>query len=609
MSGDSASLRCTPARAFIVVFALLTILFAACAAAGLLAPALNRRSSATTASDLSSSLASLRRPVSLNPLQGCAGRYPRPRLRALPLGSDEIAHMTHIAIPALRDHIIIPGMVGDGVDGAVLVAESMIQKPTIAQDLPQMMALVGDSVDAAKDGVTAAAAAAASTNSSPGWLKGWTDILELVLATVQSKLDKAGIPYSYGWSIIILTLFVKTLTFPLTKKQVESSIRLQQLRPRLKSIEERYERSPEIVDREKQILYEDYDVNPTASLFPTLATIPIFLGLFYSLRNVASQGLLDDQGFFFIPTLGGPTTFADRQAGTGLQWLWPFVNGEPPVGWDQALRYIALPAAVVVAQLASSQILKMDTQSSGADVGEFDINEEGEIVYEKEKEEAGDEELDDEAKSKKNVELVGKVLQYVLPLVVGYFTLNVPSGLALYYLSNTLISSAQQSYLRQYGGLVLPPALVVFVENERDSFESINSRLPQLQYHMIGAEIDEEDVGEIPPGYGIQTGELVDDDEGSDVPETPEWLDRALEGDEEAWPLYKNLDFNLKQFKEPDVYCWSENIQVSEFDPVLEKVGPPPAYDEEMVPGINDLISNGQMPSEHDEFFWDEDLR
>lgn len=46
-------------------------------------------------------------------------------------------------------------------------------------------------------------------------------------------------------------------------------------------------------------------MNPLAGCLPTLATIPIFIALYSSLTNVANDGLLDTQGFYFIPSLAG----------------------------------------------------------------------------------------------------------------------------------------------------------------------------------------------------------------------------------------------------------------------------------------------------------------
>jgi hypothetical protein len=77
-------------------------------------------------------------------------------------------------------------------------------------------------ISAVFDLADAAAAAAPSTasSSSSGFLSPLTDTLETVLKAIQTELDKLKVPYSYGYSIIILTAMVKLLTLPLTKKQV-----------------------------------------------------------------------------------------------------------------------------------------------------------------------------------------------------------------------------------------------------------------------------------------------------------------------------------------------------------------------------------------------------
>ena len=52
-----------------------------------------------------------------------------------------------------------------------------------------------------------------------------------------------------------------------------------------------------------------------------------------------------------------PPTPAPAPAGTGIEWLWPLVDGHPPSGWDTALRYLVLPVAVVVAQYISTALV------------------------------------------------------------------------------------------------------------------------------------------------------------------------------------------------------------------------------------------------------------
>lgn len=70
-------------------------------------------------------------------------------------------------------------------------------------------------------------------------------------------------------------------------------------------------------------------VNPLAGCLPTLATIPVFIGLYRALSNVAEEGLLKE-GFFWIPSLGGPTSIAAQKAvravnfGTKTLFSYPF---------------------------------------------------------------------------------------------------------------------------------------------------------------------------------------------------------------------------------------------------------------------------------------------
>ena len=56
--------------------------------------------------------------------------------------------------------------------------------------------------------------------------------------------------------------------------------------------------------------------------------------------------------FYWIPSLAGPTSVAAQKAGAGTAWLFPLVDGVPPIGsWDLAARYVALPVALVVVQV------------------------------------------------------------------------------------------------------------------------------------------------------------------------------------------------------------------------------------------------------------------
>jgi len=237
--------------------------------------------------------------------------------------------------------------------------------------------------------------------------------MEGVLQALDSGLEAANVPYSYGFAIILLTLMVKAATFPLTKKQMDSTNAMQALAPRVKELQERYKGDQERLQMETANLYKAAGVNPLAGCLPTLATIPVFIGLYRALSNAADDGLLTE-GFFWIPSLGGPTTIAARNAGSGSNWLFPFVDGHPPIGWHDAGSYLVLPVLLVVSQFASQKIM----QPGGA-------------------------------KSEDPAQQQTQAILKFLPLMIGYFSLNVPSGLTLYWITNNILTTAQSVYLRR----------------------------------------------------------------------------------------------------------------------------------------------------------------
>ncbi|XP_015058326.1 inner membrane protein PPF-1, chloroplastic [Solanum pennellii] len=273
---------------------------------------------------------------------------------------------------------------------------------------------LADAAVAADPGVAPDVTVAGTAQKSGGWFAFISDAMEVVLKVMKDGLQAVHVPYSYGFAIILLTLLVKAATFPLTKQQVESTLAMQNLQPKIKAIQQRYAGNQERIQLETSRLYKQAGVNPLAGCFPTLATIPVWIGLYQALSNVANEGLLTE-GFFWIPSLGGPTTIAARQSGSGVSWLFPFVDGHPPLGWHDTVAYLILPVLLIVSQYVSMEIMKPP-------------------------------QTDDP--SQKNTLLVFKFL----PLMIGYFSLSVPSGLTIYWFTNNVLTTAQQVWLRKLGG-------------------------------------------------------------------------------------------------------------------------------------------------------------
>lgn len=160
----------------------------------------------------------------------------------------------------------------------------------------------------------AAKAAEQLANNKSGFLGGIANLLEGLLEGIDSVLSAAHVPYSYGFSIIVLTLLVKAATFPLSKKQIESTSAMQALQPRVKELQVReaaarvwpartgpcrrglkkrpgecrltpptpraarqakYANDQEKLQRETALMYQQAGVNPLAGCLPTLATLPV----------------------------------------------------------------------------------------------------------------------------------------------------------------------------------------------------------------------------------------------------------------------------------------------------------------------------------------------
>jgi len=235
----------------------------------------------------------------------------------------------------------------------------------------------------------------------------WQAFIDLIangLLFFNGMLDGLGLPYSFGFAIILFTLIIKALTFPLNQKQMQSSRATQELQPKLKELQKKYAKDKEKLSQEQMKLYKEAGVNPLGGCLPMIIQMPIWFALYRALYQLAGTEPALQEGFFWIPSLAGPV--AERTA--GLSWLWPL---PPSVGWPDAIGYLVLPVLLVVSQL---YMQKMMTPTSD----------------------------DPQQKS------MSQMMMF-MPFMFGYFALVVPSGLSLYWFTNNILSLVQQVVLNR----------------------------------------------------------------------------------------------------------------------------------------------------------------
>ena len=92
---------------------------------------------------------------------------------------------------------------------------------------------------------------------------------------------------SYGLGIIVLTILVKLILWPLTAQATRSQKKMQALQGPLSKLREKHKGSPQKLNQEMMKFYKEHKVNPFAGCWPILIQIPIFLGMFWMLRSAA----------------------------------------------------------------------------------------------------------------------------------------------------------------------------------------------------------------------------------------------------------------------------------------------------------------------------------
>jgi YidC/Oxa1 family membrane protein insertase len=125
------------------------------------------------------------------------------------------------------------------------------------------------------------------------------------------KLIHGGLGVSWAWSIVLLTVVVRVVLIPLTWRQIKSMRAMQALQPQLKALQEKYKNDRQVLNQKVMEFYRENHVSPFGSCLPLLLQMPVFIGLFYMLRN---------QGHVHAYVNAG--AFASVWHSDPVSWLW-----------------------------------------------------------------------------------------------------------------------------------------------------------------------------------------------------------------------------------------------------------------------------------------------
>jgi YidC/Oxa1 family membrane protein insertase len=171
---------------------------------------------------------------------------------------------------------------------------------------------------------------------------GLTTPIVNVLAKIIDWLGPHGaIGLPWAWAIVGLTVIVRLILVPLTVKQIHSMQNLQRHAPEMKEIQRKYKHDKQKLNEELMKFYKENRINPASSCLPLLAQFPIFISLFFLLKNFTTD-----------TNYCGPPQCVP---GDNLEWLGLINILEPArVGWG-----ILLVVIYVGSQLASSYFMSV----------------------------------------------------------------------------------------------------------------------------------------------------------------------------------------------------------------------------------------------------------
>jgi len=220
----------------------------------------------------------------------------------------------------------------------------------------------------------------------------WLSWLETILKWALEGFN--FITHNYGISIILLTILVKLLLIPLSKKGTESTAKMSAIQPKLQEIQEKYKDDPQAQNLAVSKLYKEEGINPMGSCLPLLIQFPIFIGLYGLLNKDFSL-----RGAMFIP--GWINDLSIPETIFTLPFNIPFIGN----------KIHLLPILYTFSMIFSMKITQSATTSSqGSNKG---------MMW---------------------------FMTYGMPIMFFFILYNAPSGLLIYWSMSNLLSIIQQVY-------------------------------------------------------------------------------------------------------------------------------------------------------------------
>lgn len=246
-------------------------------------------------------------------------------------------------------------------------------------------------------------------------------------------------PFSAGWgfglAIILLTITINVVVFPLTLKQTRATRAFTEIQPKIKKIQAEYKDDPQEMQRRLMETQKEAGATPGGCLLPLLVQMPIWFALFRLLR--APEEYIDPDAALAISLADGGGTFLGMMLGES-----------PSMAMANGLLY-ALPYLVMIAFMVATQYVQQWHSTYGQDRPD--------------QKGAG----------------AQQAITKIMPLFIGFISWNFPAGLVLYWTTSNLFRLGQQVLIFKIDGRPTPPSKAEPEPNQDDGSDDSKPGNPQ----------------------------------------------------------------------------------------------------------------------------------
>lgn len=244
------------------------------------------------------------------------------------------------------------------------------------------------------------------------------------LVFLYKGLSFLKIPGALGFSIIGLTFFLRLVLHPFFKNQIETSQKLQQLKPKLDKLARKYKNDKVRLQKEQLKLYQEAGINPAVGCLLPLIQLPIFIGLYQTL----SFFLLAQKEKKIIEAINKVVYFPGFIIEKIDPWFFGFNLAIAP-SQGSFFPYFLVPLLTTLIQYFQT--------------GFFSYSKNNQVLKKEEKE-----------KDKKNEEeelqkIFNLQMRFIFPLMFGWFSYTLPVGLSLYWNTFSLLNLFYQKKLTE----------------------------------------------------------------------------------------------------------------------------------------------------------------